>query len=151
MVHIRLARNRHWTLKQSSYHGIKACRRDRNQVSVARRWQLTSRWCLLQVACQPGASWEVRKRLKSVDLTLPTVLVAGYDATAGSLRTILSAVPISRPVTSIFLDPLRSIWLASDLQQTPACCRLSPHVFRHLTPISSTPAYKRWGHGATNA
>ena len=92
-----------------------------------------------------------QKRLNSADLTVPTGLAAGYGATAGRLPTILSAVPISRPVTSIFLDPVRSIWLASDLQQTTACCRLSPHVYRHLTPISSTPAYKRWGHGGTNA
>jgi ABC-type uncharacterized transport system permease subunit len=34
------------------------------------------------------------------------------------MKTTLPTVLISCPVTSIYLDPLRNDWLASDLQQT---------------------------------
>jgi len=47
------------------------------------------------------------------------------------------------PVISISSNSLRSTWLASDLQQTPTWCKLSPLGYRHLTLVSSTPELKR--------
>ena len=46
---------------------------------------------------------------------------------------------------------LTNTWLTSDLQNTPTSSKLSPPGYRHLTPIYSTPIYKPWCHGGTNA
>ena len=54
--------------------------------------------------------------------------MTGYNATAERLWPIHRTVPILNPVISIYLDPLRSTWLASDLQQTSTWSKLSPQV-----------------------
>jgi hypothetical protein len=46
-------------------------------------------------------------------------------------------------VFSMFLDPLRSIWLSIDLQQMPTWSKLWPRGYRHMTPISSTLRHKQ--------
>ena len=53
-----------------------------------------------------------------------TVAVIRYGDTAGRLWTTVSTAPISRPIISNFLNPLKSIWLASDLQQMPTWINL---------------------------
>jgi len=48
----------------------------------------------------------------------------------------------------ISLDPLRSKWLVSTLQQTPIRSKLSPVGYIHVAQIPYTPEYKPWCHGA---
>lgn len=50
------------------------------------------------------------------------------------------------PSISISLDPIRSIWLANNLQQTCVWSKLSPHGYKHLTQISSTQGNKHFYH-----
>ena len=45
------------------------------QLSVGRRWQLASCWCLLQITFQPGAGFMGTKRSKSLDPILVIGLV----------------------------------------------------------------------------
>ena len=75
-------------------------------------------------------------------------LVEGYSATAGTYWSILSTAPILRSEISIYLDPLRRIRLASDLQQKPTWSKTSHPGYIQLIWISSTtPGYKFWYHG----
>jgi hypothetical protein len=47
----------------------------------------------------------------------------------------LRTFPMSRPVTSIFLNTLSSVWLARDLQQSLTWNKLSPPDYRHFAHI----------------
>jgi len=55
------------------------------------------------------------RMLFSLGPILPTMLLTGYGATAGTLRTTLPTVLILGPVICISLEPLTSIWMASGL------------------------------------
>lgn len=72
----------------------------------------------------------------SLGRVLPTALLARHCATIARLWTTQPTAPTSRPVTSISLDPWRSIWLPYELQQTPTCSKLSLPGYRQLTPFS---------------
>ena len=88
-------------------------------------WQLASRRCLLR-SCLParcflrGPKWR---------LSLSTTFISGYGAMAGRLSH-LHYISTSRPVFSIFLDPSRSNWMASKLQQTPAWSKLNIDIWK---------------------
>lgn len=62
----------------------------------------------------------------------------------GGCGPVLPAVPISRSVISISLDPSRSTWLANDSQQTPTWSKRLPPGTWHLIPIFSTPGHRIW-------
>ena len=47
--------------------------------------------------------------------------------------------------------PLKSTWLTSGLQHTPAWSKLSPPDYYHLTTVSLILGYKPWCHGSRNA
>jgi len=56
MVLTRLPRSHRWHLCTRPIvtpRSVSRCRRNSCPVSVGRRWQLPSRWRLLQVACKP--------------------------------------------------------------------------------------------------
>jgi len=88
---------------------------DRCQVSVAGRWQLAARWCLLQIVCQPGAS----KGIHELDITEPHTPNQTYDLQWHYKWDVMDHPPCSPYLmpSNFSLDPLRSTWLASDLQQ----------------------------------
>jgi hypothetical protein len=67
------------------------------------------------------------------------------------VKTILSTAPTSRSVTFIYLGSFRSTFLAFESQQTLTWSKPPSPGYRSLTIITSTPGYKPWCHGGTNA
>jgi hypothetical protein len=106
MVHTRPQHSYHWHLSvwpTATPRVVPRRRINWCQVPVTRRWHLASRRRLLK---NRFSDW--------------------LHATAERLWPIHRTVPILNPVISIYLDPLRSTWLASDLQQTSTWSKLSP-------------------------
>jgi hypothetical protein len=94
-------------------------RRNQCQVSVAWRRQLASSWCLLHITHQPHVFLQRSKAMEIPGPHPTTRYVNGYDTMTRQFWTTLLTVLISNPVISISLNPKRSTWLASDLQQIP--------------------------------
>lgn len=83
-------------------------------MSVFRMW--LGFMLLFSANCLPAKSFlRGPQRWKLLDPIIPPWLVSAYS---WEMKTTLPTVLISCPVTSIYLDPLRNDWLASDLQQT---------------------------------
>lgn len=82
---------------------------------------------------------------------LTTGVVTDFDVMVWLLCNTLTKSHSLLPVISISLDPVRSTWLARDLEHMPTWSKLSPPCYRHLTPISYTRGCKPHYHSGTNA
>lgn len=67
------------------------------------------------------------------------------------LLTTLHRVWILCPVISTTLSRLRSTWVASSLQRMSVWSKLSPHGYRHFTPMSAMRWYKARCLGGKNS
>jgi len=92
---------------------------------VARKWQLLSRQCLLQIACQPGISWGVqtdgnhRTPQYQWEVWLVTTLPLGTNGPP-TLHSLSHAQWFPSPQ----INPVRKIWLVKNWRQTPTQSKL---------------------------
>jgi hypothetical protein len=120
--------------------------RIRCQVSVTRTWRLVSRRRLLQIACQPGASYRVK------EMELPGLHTANWTCRWLWSNDWGEGGGIDHPTYLPGLAPSNfpPAWKAiCNKNRRQASCHLSPPGYRHLTLSSSTLRHKNWCHGGT--
>lgn len=101
---------------------------------------------MLQIAWQPGASWEVQRNWNCW-VPHSTELVTHYSAAPGSLWTTIPSHSLTPSEFHLFtksLDPLRNTWLANSLHQMVMWSMLSLHGYRHFIPVPLIPGCKHW-------
>jgi len=107
--------------------------------------EVTAYFMLASVAnCLPARGFLRGPNRPMTGPMLLTSLVTGYGNQAGKLWSTLPIVPVLRTTSALFLDTLRSTWLASDLYQTPTRSKLSLQEYSYLTPISPTLGWMPW-------
>ena len=97
---------------------------------------------LFSAHCLPARSFSRSpQRWKLLDPIIPPGHESSYS---WEMKTTLPTVLILCPVISIYMDPLRNNWLASDLQQTLMRSKLQPPGYRYLKPASDVLGLKPW-------
>jgi len=95
------------------------------KVSVARKWQLASRQCLLQISYQPAISWGVqtdgnhRAPQYQWNTWLVTVLPLGTNGPPS-----LHSPPRAKWFLSPQISPVRKTWLVKNWRQMPTQSKL---------------------------
>ena len=103
-------------------------------MSVARKWQLSSRRRLSQIVCQSCVSQGSSRRLKSAGAIPSFGHTTSFRASAKKVTSPFTAVQISHP--ALYISWLTKRFL-TDTERT-----ICHHLTRHLTTISSVPGYK---------